>query len=89
VFESLAETSAFFEVGCIGYSPKPNSCQLEGLQLKTQKWKVSPLAMHSVQSAYFDDVSIFPSGSIAFDHALLMRDIPHEWHSEPNITVAR
>ena len=87
VFESLAETSAFFEAGCIGYSPKPNSCQLEGLQLKTQKWEVSPLAVHSVQSAYFDDTSIFPVNSITFDHALLMRNIPHEWHSQPAIQV--
>ena len=87
VFKSLAETSAFFEAGCVGYSPKPNSCHLEGLQLKTQQWEVSLLEVKSIQSAYFDDTSIFPADSITFDHALLMRDIPHEWHSEPSMEV--
>jgi hypothetical protein len=44
---------------------------------------VSPLAVERVRSAFFDDEEIFPAGQIEFDHALLMRDIPHEWHSEP------
>ncbi|MFK7910239.1 MAG: DUF2071 domain-containing protein [Akkermansiaceae bacterium] len=85
IFSSLAESSAFFEAGCIGYSPKPNSCHMEGLQLRTQKWKVSPLKVSSIRSAYFDDREIFRKEAIQFDHALLMRDIPHEWHSEPTM----
>lgn len=36
----------------------------------------------SVRSAYFDNNAIFPSGTIAFDHALLMREVLHEWHSQ-------
>lgn len=85
VFNSLAESSEFFEQGCIGYSSCPRSKRLDGLLLKTDHWEVSPLEVQSIQSAYFDDRAIFPEGSITFDHALLMRDIPHEWHSEPEM----
>ncbi|MBK1856481.1 DUF2071 domain-containing protein [Verrucomicrobiaceae bacterium 5K15] len=85
VFDDLAASSAFFEQGCIGYSSCPGTKRLDGLLLKTERWKVSPLEVESVSSTYFDDRSIFPEGSIAFDHALLMRDIPHTWHSEPEM----
>jgi len=85
IFKSLEESSKFFESGCIGYSSRPNSCALDGLLLKVDHWQVSALSVESVHSAYFDDHSLFPADSIAFDHALLMRDIHHEWHSEPMI----
>ena len=89
VFDSLETSSAFFEAGCIGYSSRPNSSRLDGLTLKALQWKVSPLSISDLRSAYFDDTAIFPEGSIEFDHALLMRDIPHEWHSEPEIDLVK
>ncbi len=33
VFESVEESSSFFEAGCVGYSSRPDSCQLDGLRL--------------------------------------------------------
>lgn len=87
VFPSLKHSSEFFEAGCIGYSSRPDSCTLDGLLLKVSDWQVSPLSIRSVRSAFYDDRSIFPEGSIALDHALLMRDIPHEWHSEATMTT--
>jgi len=89
VFGSLDESSRFFEGGCIGYSSRPNSRELDGLLLKVPEWQVSPLKVHRVQSAFYDDTSIFPAGSIHLDHALLMRDIRHEWHSEPTMLTER
>ncbi len=83
VFTSLEDSSRFFEAGCIGYSSRPNSSRMDGLLLKVENWRVSPLSILNVESSYFDDTSIFPPDSVEFDHALLMRDIPHEWHSEP------
>ena len=83
VFGSLADSSSFFEAGCIGYSSRPDSCIMDGLLLQVPEWHVSPLSVERVRSSYFDDTSVFPLGSIEFDHALLMRDILHEWHSEP------
>lgn len=87
IFATLDESSRFFESGCVGYSSRPDSCILDGLLLKVRNWRVSALEVDSVRSAYFDDPAFFPVGSIAFDHALLMRDIPHEWHSEPPMTA--
>ncbi|MEX2577846.1 MAG: DUF2071 domain-containing protein [Verrucomicrobiales bacterium] len=86
LFPSLRDSSEFFETGCIGYSTRPDSCTLDGLLLKVSDWRVSPLTVHCARSAYYDDRTIFPAGSIELDHALLMRDIPHEWHSEPTMT---
>ena len=88
VFPSLREASKFFEAGCVGYSSRPNSCRLDGLLLKVFDWQVSPLAVSHARSSYFDDCSIFPSGSIELDHVLLMRNIFHEWHSEPEMTAS-
>lgn len=87
IFDSLADSSAFFESGCIGYSARPDSGTLDGLLLKVPEWRVSPLSVDLASSAYFDDVTIFPKERIQFDHALLMRDTPHEWHAEPEMRV--
>lgn len=83
VFGSLEESSGFFEAGCIGYSSRPGSDIMDGLLLKVSRWRVMPLDVKRVRSAYFGDRELFPDGQIEFDHALLMRDIDHEWHSEP------
>ncbi|NLT70626.1 MAG: hypothetical protein GXX91_08015 [Verrucomicrobiaceae bacterium] len=87
LFKTLEESSKFFEAGCVGYSSRPDSCVLDGLRLEVPDWRVAPLQVDRVRSRYHDDRSIFPTGSIAFDHALLMRDIPHEWHSEPEMST--
>ncbi len=89
VFGSIEASSKFFEAGCTGYSSRPNSSKLDGLMLKAMKWQVSPLIISDLASSYYDDNNIFPLGSIEFDHALLMRDIPHEWHAEPLINLGK
>jgi hypothetical protein len=89
IFGSLDESSKFFEAGCMGYSSRPGSCILDGMKLHVTDWQVSPLNVHRIRSAYFDDRSLFPSSSIEFDHALLMRDIAHEWHSVPEMMAER
>ena len=81
VFASLKESSAFFEGGSLGYSVRHDSPQLDGLRLQTHNWRVEILQKDEVASSYFSDISKFPDGSIAFDHALLMRDIEHQWHA--------
>ncbi len=83
VFESLAESSKFFERGSLGYSADSGSTQLDGLRLDVKKWEVNALAVDRLTSAFFDDAERFPPSHTTFDHALLMRDIPHEWHALP------
>ncbi|MFT3705121.1 MAG: DUF2071 domain-containing protein [Agriterribacter sp.] len=82
IFETLENASDFFEKGELGYSP--NKTKFDGLKLRAYNWTVKPLKVSSVGSSFFDDVKLFPKGSIAFDNALLMTKIEHEWHSVPD-----
>jgi hypothetical protein len=79
IFRNLENASAFFEKGCIGFSPNKNS--FDGLQLYTHNWVVKPLHVTHAASSYFDNENFFPKGSIVFDNALLMTNIEHEWQS--------
>lgn len=87
IFSSLAESSAYFETGSVGYSVTHDCCRLDGIRLQTQGWKVQPLAVDEVQSSFFADLAKFPPGSIHFDHALIMRDLPHQWHGEADMVL--
>jgi hypothetical protein len=87
IFSSLAESSAFFEGGSLGYSVTYEAGRLDGLRLETKEWRVRPLAVGRVYSSYFSDESKFPKGSVEFDHALIMTDVPHEWHTEDDLYV--
>ena len=81
VFDNLECASDFFEKGAAGYSPDKTGETFDGLELKTYKWEVTPLTVTQVRSSFFENQKIFPSGSIKFDNALLMRRIEHEWKS--------
>jgi hypothetical protein len=84
IFKDLNAASDFFKAGATGYSPNRN--QYEGLLLKTDKWVVKPLEVCNVKSSYFENEQLFPAGSVKFDNALLMENIPHEWSSVLNKT---
>ena len=86
-FATLAEASGFFEPGSLGYSVTSNQRRLDGVRLKTRTWQVEPLQVEDVYSSFFANEKAFPSGSICFDCALLMRNIEHEWHSAPDLYV--
>jgi hypothetical protein len=87
IFSSLSEASSFFEKGSLGYSATSDPGRLDGLVLETKRWRVEALDVKEVSSSYFADESMFPRGSVEFDHALIMRDIEHEWHSAPDLYV--
>lgn len=88
VFASLDESSRFFAAGSMGYSPTPGGRKFQGLELRCDNWHVEPLEVEEVQSSVLDDPTIFPPGSITFDHALVMRDIEHAWHQQQDICCA-
>ncbi|WP_246146668.1 DUF2071 domain-containing protein [Rubripirellula lacrimiformis] len=85
VFDSLESASAFFEQGALGYSDTLTGGKFDGLELRCRNWHVESLNVDRIQSSYFEDRSRFPSGSVEFDCALLMRDIAHEWHGRPDL----
>jgi len=78
VFASLGDASAFFETGAVGYSATSQPDRFDGLELRCRTWKIDPLQVEQVESSYFEDPNRFPFGSVAFDCALLMRNIAHE-----------
>jgi len=84
-FKSTDEASTFFESGSLGYSATSRADRLDGIELRTQEWKVEPLQVEEVYSSYFADRSLFPEGSCSFDCALIMRNIQHEWRAVNNL----
>ena len=87
IFSSLNEASAFFESGSLGYSVTHDADRLDGLRLDTKQWKVEPLEVANVFSSYFSDEKIFSKTSIEFDHALIMRNVEHEWHTADDLYI--
>jgi uncharacterized protein DUF2071 len=87
VFPSLSAASSFFETGSLGYSVTGAARRLDGIELETKEWRVEPLKIDRVDSSFFADEERFPKGSVEFDHALIMRNIAHEWHSASDLYV--
>jgi hypothetical protein len=87
MFSSLNEASGFFEGGAVGYSVTKAGTELDGINLHIKNWRVEPLSVDSVQSSFYDNHAMFPAGSVEFDHALIMRNVEHEWHSEASYKV--
>ena len=84
-FKSLAEASAFFEGGSLGYSVTRDGERLDGLLLRTVGWSTRALEVTDGHSSFFADRQLFPEESIKFDHALIMRNLHHEWHKAEDL----
>jgi hypothetical protein len=87
VFSSLDKVSRYFEGGSAGYSLTQDPTRLDGMHLATDGWKVAPLQVTAVSSSFFGDERRFPPGSAVFDHAIVMRDLTHQWTSLPDLRV--
>jgi hypothetical protein len=88
IFSSVDEASLFFEGGSLGYSVSHDPKKVDGIVLDTKEWKVEPLKVNDVASSFYEDEAIFPKGTVVFDHALIMRDIAHEWHGAEQASVS-
>jgi hypothetical protein len=80
VFSTFDDAVTFFRRGDCGFSCSLREGRLDGLQLKTLRWEMQPLRVNQLHSAFFEDRERFPSNTVQFDCALMMRGIPHEWH---------
>lgn len=85
VFPSISAASDFFQTGSLGYSATNTPGRYDGLELCCSQWKVESMKIDKIQSSFFEDQSRFPRGSVAFDCALLMRDIKHEWRGREDL----
>ena len=79
LFPSLQAATDFFAAGSIGFSAALDGGQPEGLELCACEWHAQPLEVESLTSAYYDDPVRFPPGTITFDSALIVRNLPHRW----------
>jgi hypothetical protein len=89
LFADLQEASDFFRRGSAGFSVTRNSQRLDGVELRTDRWRVEPVEVRAVRSSFFDDPHRFPRGSAVLDCALLMRDIPATWSALEPMRVTR
>jgi hypothetical protein len=87
IFRSLDEASEFFRRGALGWSARTNENTFDGLELSCEQWRMEPLAVERVESRFFQNRELFPTGSATFDSAFLMRNIPHQWHARGRLTV--
>lgn len=87
IFRTIAEASSFFQSGSLGYSVTSDPNRLDGLKLETEEWRVAPLRVTKMRSSYFADTEKFPKASVEFDHAIIMRDVSHEWHSAGDLYI--
>lgn len=88
IFENLDDSSEFFKGGALGYSVTRGEKHLDGITLATKEWKVRPLDVESVTSSFYCDTTVFPEGTIEFDHALIMQDVEHEWHAAADYSLS-
>jgi hypothetical protein len=82
-----AKVSTFREGESLGYSATGRTGVYDGLELRSFGWRVEPLAVSAVRSSFFEDSLRFPTGSVEFDCALLMRNIEHEWRAREQMCV--
>ncbi|WP_179258020.1 DUF2071 domain-containing protein [Enemella evansiae] len=87
LFASLAEASAFFEQGAVGWSATRDPVRHDGLRLRTTGWRVEPVQVRTVHSTFFEDPARFPPGTAMLDNALLMRRVPVDWESLTSLSA--
>jgi len=86
VFASEEEVSRFFQCAATGFSPQGGG--LAAVALATERWAMHPVAIRKLRSAFYDDTRRFPTGTIAFDSAMLMRRIPATWLAQGDLPAA-
>jgi hypothetical protein len=87
LFADLEQASDFFRRGSVGFSATRGEHRLDGLELRTDSWRVVPVEVNSVRSTFFEDRRRFPAGSASLDCALLMRDVPVNWRPLPSLDL--
>jgi hypothetical protein len=84
LFPDIPSVASFFRCASIGWSPRRSPGPLDGVELVSEHWPMTPARVRSARSSYFDNTDLFPIGSIALDSAVVMRDIPVSWRAVPS-----
>jgi hypothetical protein len=62
VFANLEDASRFFERGSVGFSATRSPGRFDGLELRTNAWKLEPAVIGAVKSSFLDDQPRSPTG---------------------------
>lgn len=89
VFKNLSSAVESLVNHSLEYSPRYQKRVFDGIEFVAENRKVQPLHISQIQSDFFENESLFPKGSVFFDHALLMKNIYAQWHSCPEILSPR
>ena len=89
LFATVDEASTFFRQGAIGYSATEGGHCLDGLELRSDAWRVEPVEILAAESTFFADPALFPAGSVTLDCALLMRDVPVTWRPRSPMPIVK
>lgn len=89
VFSSLTEASDFFLGGALGWSARATGEGFDGLELSCREWRMTPLDVEFVESSFFGNRELFPTGAAEFDSAFLMRDVRHEWLARGRLPIPK
>jgi len=79
LFSDVESASRFFRNDSTAYSATCDCDRFDGLELRTDAWRVEPVRVTEARSSYFDDPHRFPPGSATLDCGLLMRNVPVTW----------
>jgi len=85
IFSNLEVASDFFAKGSIGYSLSANGSHFQGMELRLLEWSIQPMKIKHAAVHLFENTGSFPNGTAKLDSAMLMRNLPHEWHRIPEI----
>jgi hypothetical protein len=79
LFSTVEEESRFYQDVCTAYSPNHRRKVIEAVELESERWIGTPMAVEYFRSSVFGDATIFPRGSWTLDSAILVRNIRAEW----------
>lgn len=85
IFPDKDAVSMFFQGGSIGWSSRWGRARFDAIELETMGWNMEPMCVEKEYSDFFSDPAKFPDGSVAFDSAMIMRDLKHNWVLRKNL----
>lgn len=81
LFADMSAIATFFQCASVGWSPSRTTRALEGVELASERWAMTPALVQTSRSNYFDNPQLFPTGSIELDSAVVMREVPVSWRA--------
>lgn len=81
LFSRLPDVRNFFERADCGFNTTLRGDALEGQRLVQQNWDLAPVTISDLHASFFADGKRFPQGSVGFDSAVILREVPHHWQA--------